>query len=57
MSPRHFKKFEPPFSDCVNKGIQVGGHFAGDLCRIDAGILSKPEEPMAKVFEEDDFEV
>jgi hypothetical protein len=56
MSPRHFKKFEPGFADCVNKGIQVGGEFAGDMCRTDAGIISKAEEPMARVFEEDDFE-
>jgi hypothetical protein len=34
----------------------VGGEFAGDMCRIDAGIISKAQEPMARVFEEDDFE-
>lgn len=26
------------------------------MCRIDAGIISKAQEPMARVFEEDDFE-
>jgi len=48
LASHHFHHFEPPFTDCVNKGVQVGGMFAGDLCRTDAELVSAPVEPMFK---------
>lgn len=49
LASHHFHHFEPPFADCVNKGIQVGGMFAGDMCRTDAELVSAPVDPLVRL--------
>ena len=45
----NLRRFEAPFTDCTNKGIQVGGQFAGDMLRMDADIVARPSEPMVPI--------